>query len=58
MATFLQLAGLSLVCGFLVMAAFWPLLWIWGVFETPVWIESIKSRFTGAFSHPIAKNKV
>jgi len=58
MTTFFQLLGFSLIAGAVLTAAFWPLLWVSGVFQTPPWAEAILTRISGMGSGPIAKTKV
>ena len=58
MATFFQLFGFSLLFGSILTATLWPLLWVFGVFQTLAWVESILSRLAGIGSGPIAKTRV
>ncbi|MGA3294322.1 MAG: hypothetical protein ABSE45_10125 [Candidatus Acidiferrales bacterium] len=57
MTTFFELLGLSLIAGLIFTAAVWPLLWVFGVFQTPAWVEAILSRLTGTDSGSIVKPK-
>jgi hypothetical protein len=53
-----MLLGLGFVGGFVALAFFWPLLWIFGVFRTPAPVAHVLADISSLFSsHPTIKGQ-